>query len=87
MMTRILLSLLCVSLLSIGTGCYFDPSPYNPHPYYRGEGRSDQEQRRSDDDQERQHSRRDRNQDSRGDESRTGQYDHGDQSGQDRYGR
>ena len=85
MMTRILLMLLCLSLLSTVNGCYFDPSPYHNHPSYRGEGRLDQ--RRSDDDQERRQSRRDRNQDARGDESQSGQYDHGDESGRDRFGR
>jgi hypothetical protein len=87
MITRMLLILLCLGILSIGTGCYFDPSPYNHHPYYRREGRSDQEQRRADDDQERRHNRRDRNQDPRGDESRSGQYDHGDELGRERFGR
>jgi hypothetical protein len=86
MMTPILLLLVCVGILSTVNGCSFDPSPYNNHPYYRGEGRSDQGQRRSDD-ADRRHSRQDRNQDARGDASRSGQYDHGDQSGQDRFGR
>ena len=67
MMTRILLMLLSLGILSITNGCYFDPSPYNNSPSYRGEGQSDQ--RRSDDDQERRYSRRDRNQDARGDQS------------------
>jgi hypothetical protein len=30
MMTRILLMLLSLGILSITNGCYFDPSPYNP---------------------------------------------------------
>jgi hypothetical protein len=85
MITRILLILLCLGILSTVNGCYFDPSPYNNHPYYRGEGGLDQ--RRSDDDQERRHSRRDRNQDARGDESGSGLYDHGDESGRERFGR
>jgi len=85
MMTRILLMLLSLGIPSIINGCYFDPSPYNNYPSYRGEGQSDQ--RRSDDDQERRYSRRDRNQDARGDQSRSGQYDYGDQTGQDRFGR
>jgi hypothetical protein len=85
MIARILLILFCLGIPSTVNGCYFDPSSYNNHSYYRGEGGSDQ--KRSDDDQERRHSRRDRNQDARGDESRSGQYDYGDESGQDRFGR
>jgi hypothetical protein len=85
MNTRILLILLCLGILSTVNGCYFDASPYNTHPYYRGEGGV--EQRRSDDEQERRQSRRDRNQDARGDESGSGLYDRGDESGRDRFGR
>jgi len=85
MMTRILLILLCLGVLSTINACYFDPSSHNNHPYYRGENAVGQ--KRSDEDKERQHSKRDRNQDARGDESRSGEYDYGDQSGQDRFGR
>ena len=85
MITRILLILLCLGILSTVNGCYFDSSPYNNQSYYRGEGRV--EQKRSDDEQEQRQSRRDRNQDARGDASRSGLYDHGDESGQDRFGR
>lgn len=85
MITRIVLILLCSSLLSTVNGCSFDSSRYNNQSYYRGEGRV--EQKRSDDEQERQQSRRDKNQDARGDASGSGLYDHGDTSGQDRFGR
>ena len=85
MITRIVLILLCSSLLSTVNGCSFDSSPSNNQSYYRGEGRV--EQKRSDDEQERRQSRRDKNQDARGDASGSGLYDHGDTSGQDRFGR
>ena len=60
MMTRILLMLVCVGILRTVNGCSFDPSPYNTHPSYRGEGRSGQGPRRADDEADRQHSRQDR---------------------------
>lgn len=37
-MTRILLMLLSLGILSITNGCYFDPSSYNNYPSYRGRG-------------------------------------------------
>ena len=37
MMTRILLILLCLGILSTVNGCYFDPPPSRPPSYGRGE--------------------------------------------------
>ena len=38
MVTRILLMLLCLGVLSTVNGCYEEPSPYETRPSYQGAG-------------------------------------------------